>query len=83
MQMNLLKIWLNEFPQNAASPAAMLAFACAPVNNEIADVRAGWFTDNVTAAKVQIRHIDPMNREVWCQPTKSSAIQTGSRNITD
>jgi hypothetical protein len=30
-----MKIWLNEFLQNAAFPAVVLAFACAPINNKI------------------------------------------------
>jgi hypothetical protein len=73
--MNLLKIWFNEFAQNAAFPAAVLAFACAPVNNEIPDVRTGSFTDNVRAAKARTSHIKPMSREVWYQPTKSPALK--------
>jgi hypothetical protein len=29
-----MKIWLNEFLQNAAFPAIVLAFACSLINNE-------------------------------------------------
>jgi hypothetical protein len=75
MQMNLLKIWFNEFLQNAAFPAAVLAFACAPINQEIVDVRTGSFTDNVRAAKARTRHINPISREVWYQPTKSPVLK--------
>jgi hypothetical protein len=49
MQMNLSKIWFNEFLRNAAFPAVVLAFACAPINNEIAEVRIGRFIDHVRA----------------------------------
>jgi hypothetical protein len=50
MQMNLLKIWFNDFLQNAAFPAVVLAFACAPINNEIRGVRTGNFTDHIEVA---------------------------------
>jgi hypothetical protein len=75
MQMNPLKIWINEFLQNAAFPAVVLAFACAPINYEIADLQTGRFTDHVRAAKPQIQYIDPLNREGWYQLTKSPAMK--------
>jgi hypothetical protein len=53
MQMNLSKIWFNELLQNAAFPAVVLAFACAPLNNEIADVRTGRFNDHFTPQHLQ------------------------------
>src|SRR5262245_2821210 len=34
-----MKIWFDEFLQDAAFPAVVLAFACSSLNNEIADVR--------------------------------------------
>jgi hypothetical protein len=40
-----MKIWLNEFLENAAFPAVILAFACAPINNKIPDLRASRLTD--------------------------------------
>jgi len=70
-----MKIWFNEFLQNAAFPAVVLAFACSPINNEIPDVRTGRFTEHRGAAKTQIRYIDPMNMEGWYQPTKSPAFK--------
>jgi hypothetical protein len=50
MQTDLFKIWINEFLQNAAFPAVMLAFAYAPINNEIAGVRTGQFPDHIEVA---------------------------------
>jgi hypothetical protein len=47
--MNLSKIWFNEFLQHAAFPIVVLAFACAPINNKIADVGTGRFTERGTA----------------------------------
>jgi hypothetical protein len=79
MQMNQLKIWINDFLQNAGFHAVVLAFACAPVKNEIADVSTGRFTDHVRAAKPQTRQIDPMNREGWYQPAKSLALKQDRR----
>jgi hypothetical protein len=64
-----MKIWFNEFLQNAAFPAVVLAFACSPINNEIPDVRTGRSTDPRRAEKTLISYIDPMNREGWYQPT--------------
>ena len=79
MQMNQLKIWINDFLQNAGFHAVVLAFACAPVKNEIADVSTGRFTDHIRAAKPQTRHIDPMNREGWYQPAQSLALKQDRR----
>jgi len=79
MQMNQLKIWINDFLQNAGFHAVVLAFACAPVKNEITDVSTGRFTDHVRAAKPQTRQIDPMNREGWYQPAKSLALKQDRR----
>ena len=70
-----MKIWVNELLQNTAFPAVVLAFACSLINNEIPVVRTDRFTDHHRAAKMQIRYIDPMNREGWYQPTKSPAFQ--------
>ena len=79
MQMNQLKIWINDFLQNAGFHAVVLAFARAPVKNEITDVSTGRFTDHVRAAKPQTRQIDPMNREGWYQPAKSLALKQDRR----
>jgi len=57
-----MKIWFNEFLQNAAFPAVVLAFACSPINNEIPDVRTGRSTDPRKAEKTLISYIDTMNR---------------------
>ena len=64
-----MKIWFNEFLQNAAFPAVVLAFAYSLINNEIRDVRTGRSTDPRRAEKTLISYIDPMNREGWYQPT--------------
>ena len=40
-----MKIWLEEFLQNAAFPAVVLAFACAPINDRSQDLPAGSLTD--------------------------------------
>jgi hypothetical protein len=40
-----MKIWLNELLENAAFPAIILAFACAPINNKLPDLRASRLTD--------------------------------------
>jgi hypothetical protein len=77
MQTNQLKIWINEFLQNAAFPVAVLALACAP---EVSGVRTHRFTDQVRAVKPQIGHIEPVNREGWYQPTKSSALKQNAGN---
>jgi hypothetical protein len=77
MQTNQLKIWINEFLQNAAFPVAVLALACAP---EISGVRTHRFTDQVRAAKPQVRHIEPVNREGWYQTTKSPALKQNAEN---
>lgn len=53
MQMNLSKIWFNELLENAAFPAVVLAFACAPLNNETADVRTGRFNDHFRPQHLQ------------------------------
>ena len=67
--------WLNEFLQNAAFPAVVLAFACSPINNEIPDVRTGRSTDPRRAEKTLISYIDHMNREGWYQPPKGPALK--------
>ena len=41
-----MKIWLNEFLQNAAFPAVVLAFACAPINDKIPDLQTSQFIDD-------------------------------------
>jgi hypothetical protein len=41
-----MKILLNEFLQNAAFPAVVLAFACAPINNKIPDLQASRFPEH-------------------------------------
>jgi hypothetical protein len=41
-----MKIWLNEFLQNAAFPAVALAFACAPLNDKIPELQTSQFTDH-------------------------------------
>jgi hypothetical protein len=65
-----MKIRFNDFLQNAAFPAVVLAFACSSISSEIPDVRTGRLTDHLRSAKMQIRHIDPMKSEGWYQPTK-------------
>ena len=77
MQTNQLKIWINEFLQNAGFPVAVLALACAP---EISGVRTDRFTDQVRAVKPPFRHIEPLNREGWYQPTKSPAMKQNAGN---
>ena len=41
-----MNIWLNEFLQNAAFPAVVLAFACAPINDKIPDLQTSQFIDD-------------------------------------
>jgi hypothetical protein len=60
-----MKIWFNEFLQNAAFPAVVLALACSPINNEIPDARTGRLADHPKVAKTQIRYIDPMTMVGW------------------
>src|SRR6516225_7870598 len=55
------KIWFDEFLQNAAFPAVVLAFACSSLNNEIADVRTGRPTDHRRAAKMHIWYLAPIH----------------------
>ena len=52
-----MKIWFNEFLQNAAFPAVVLAFACSLIKNEIPDVRMEGFTDHPRIAITKIRAI--------------------------
>lgn len=35
-----MKIWINEFLQDAAFPAVVLALACAPINNKIPNLNS-------------------------------------------
>ena len=72
---SVMKIWFNEFLQNAAFPAVVLAFACSPMNNVVLDAgHAGpLMTDR--AAKMRIRYIAPVNMEAWYQSTKSPAFK--------
>jgi hypothetical protein len=82
MQMNQLKIWINDFLQNAGFHAIVLAFACAPVKNEIVDVSTGRFTDHVRAAKPQTRHIDSHEQGRMVPAGEKSCLETGSPNLT-
>ena len=41
-----MKTWLEEFLQNAAFPAVVLAFACAPMNDRSQDLAASRITDH-------------------------------------
>jgi hypothetical protein len=63
-----MKLWLNEFLQNAAFPAMVLAFASSLINNQIRDARAGRSTDDRKAVRTQLSY-----REGWYQPPKSPA----------
>jgi hypothetical protein len=47
-----MKVWLNEFLQNAAFPAVVLAFACTTINNRIPDHQASRLIDRREAAKI-------------------------------
>jgi hypothetical protein len=54
-----MKTWLNEFLQNAAFPAVVLAFACSLINNETPDVRKDSSTANRRRlARTQISYSD-------------------------
>jgi hypothetical protein len=54
-----MKIWLNEFLQNAAFPAIVLAFACSLINNEIPAVHKDTSAaDRRQSAQALIAHGD-------------------------
>jgi hypothetical protein len=82
MQMNQLKVWINDFLQYAGFHAVVLAFACAPVKNEIVDVSTGCFTDHFRAAKPQTRHIDSHEQGRMVAAGEKSCLETGSPNLT-
>jgi hypothetical protein len=77
-----MKIWFNEFLQNAAFPAVVLAFACSPINNEIPDVRTGRSTDPRRAEKTRISYIDPMKQGRMVPADERPCLKTGSRHLT-
>ena len=65
-----MKLWLNEFLQNAAFPAMVLAFASSLINNQIRDARAAPSTEDRKAVRTQVSY-----REGWYQPPKSPLLK--------
>jgi hypothetical protein len=74
----VMKRWFNEFLQNAAFPAMVLAFATSLINIQIREVRTGHSTDYRKAVRTQVSYIDPMMGPV----AEKSYLKTESRNVT-
>jgi hypothetical protein len=74
-----MKCWFNEFLQNAAFPAMVLAFATSLINIQIRDARTGRSTDYRKAVRTQISYIDPM----MVPAAEKSYFNTNLRNITN
>jgi hypothetical protein len=75
-----MKIWFNNFLQNAAFPAVVLAFACAPLNNKVPDLKASQLTDRrgvVNSAKLLYRSNEQGNK---VGAGAQSYIQPGSQD---
>src|SRR4029077_15645019 len=74
-----MKLWFNEFLQNAAFPAMVLAFATSLTNMQIRDVRTGRSTDYRKAVRTQVSYIDPMMEPA----AEKSYFKIESRNVTN
>ena len=74
-----MKCWFNEFLQNAAFPAMVLAFATSLINIQIRDLRTGRSPDYRKAVRTQVSYIDPM----MAPAAEKSYLKIESRNVTN
>jgi hypothetical protein len=75
-----MNIWLNEFLQNAAFPAVVLAFACAPINDKIPELQTSQFIDHRGVVKNadSLYRFNEQGNKVGADA--QSYIQTGSQD---